>query len=328
MKIEEILFVIFSYNRGKYLKNCVDSIFENCPGIKNENIMIYDDHSDDPKTVDILDALQQKIKVNINKGKNPAISRRGLYHNMNKALQDAIKGRFNYIFFIQEDLQFVRELDSRFLSECQKILESDPNIIQIQPLFFKGTIKEKEYSQFLKMNEEFQYYYGNPHQLYGIADIGLTKVEPLRVDDWQFDHEETINMKKGTQKGWLYVKPKNPIMMYLPWPETYRYKKTGKDHLFTRLLDYYYKTGFYPYKKMTDDVVQVLLDRPIQEYPYGERFLKLKLNVKLREPWNYVSAKFYFLKRFFKVSKKVHLFWIIEVYYKVKFKSQVKRKTL
>lgn len=326
MRIENILFAIFSYNRGKYLRNCINSILENSPNIKNENIIIYDDNSDHVETIEILDSLKEIFTVKINTGENPDISRRGLYHNMNKALQDAIAGNFEYIFFIQEDLQFVRKMDVRFLSECEKIFESDCNIIQIQPLFFKGTIKEKAYREFIKINDDAQYYYGNNFNLYGIADIGLTKVRPLREDHWKFEHEETVNMKKGTEKGWMYVKPKNPLMMYLPWPETYRYKKSGKDKGLTRFLDVYYKTDFHPYRSMTDEMVLSLVNRNVEEYPIAEKFLDIKGEVHLKKPWNYVSTKYYVLKKVFTVFKKVHLFWIIEGIYKSRYKKQVRKK--
>ena len=38
---------IFSYNRGEYLKNCVESVRRNIP---DATIRVYDDCSDDPET--------------------------------------------------------------------------------------------------------------------------------------------------------------------------------------------------------------------------------------------------------------------------------------
>jgi GT2 family glycosyltransferase len=36
---------IFSYNRGAYLENCVNSVLRNMPGV---HFNVYDDGSDDP----------------------------------------------------------------------------------------------------------------------------------------------------------------------------------------------------------------------------------------------------------------------------------------
>lgn len=326
MHINEMMFAIFSYNRGAFLQNCLNSILENCPNIQDENIVIFDDDSDEPETKEILSNISKRFQVIINNEKSPYISRRGLYHNMNKALSLAIGRNFPYIFFLQEDLQIIREVDQSFLQQCEEIFEYDENIVQIQPVFFKGTIPEAKSRQFLSINSTANFYLGNENNVLGIADIGLIKLKKLKEQNWVFEHEETLNMKKGKALGWYYVKPKNPILMYLPWPKTYRHKKSGDEQLLIYLLDKIYRTGFHPYKKMSALEVKALVNRPIENYPYGEQYLKIKSGISLKQPWNFVSTKFYFLKKFFNIMKKLKLFWIIKVYYENKMRKQTQSK--
>ena len=318
------MFAIFSYNRGQFLTNCVQSIIENCSEIHYDNIVIFDDDSDELTTKNILEKLRTNFQVVVNEEKNFNISRRGLYHNMNKALQMAIERDFEYVFFLQEDLQIVRPVDSEFLQHCDSIFAYDENIVQIQPVFFKSTTPDTKYRQFITINEDCKFYAGNENNTLGIADIGLIKLKLLKEQQWQFDHEETLNMKKGQQLGWYYVKPANPIMMYLPWPTTYRFKKAGDSQWFIRYLDRLYGTGFHPYKTMTD--IQALINRPIAAFPYGESFLQIKSGQSLKQPWNFVSTKFYFLKNFFNIMKKLKLFWLVKLYYQNKMRKQLRTK--
>ncbi|WP_433773167.1 glycosyltransferase [Bacillus wiedmannii] len=307
MDFTNVMFAIFSYNRGNYLFNCIQSIERNYPNLHKQNLVIYDDNSECENTVRILNNLQNKYEVKINKHMINDNSRCGLYYNMNLALQDAIDQNYEYIFFIQEDLQIVRPIDEYFLNECNVIFGSDPNIIQVSPVFFKGTFSKEEFNRFTSINEQFGYYIGNPLGLNGVSDIGITKVKPLKEVNWFFDNDETINMRKGTELGLVYVKPKNPIMMYTPWPETYRYKTASKSKTYTRILDYIYRAGLHTYKDMPEEKINELCCRSIHEYPYAENYLSITENIRLKKPWNYISTRYYVKKKINRF-KKVILF--------------------
>lgn len=297
MKYTNIMFAIFSYNRGDYLKNCIQSIERHFPLLHKRNLVIYDDYSECEQTVQILNEYKHKYDVKINQELINDNCRCGLYYNMNLALQDAIKRNFEYLFFIQEDLQMVRPFDEHFIAECKTIFDSDSNIVQVSPIFFKGTFSKQEFDRFTTINEHLGYYLGNPLGLDGISDVGITKVEPLKEAGWIFDNDETENMKKGTDKSWVYVKPRNPIMMYTPWPETYRYKTASKDKFYTKMLDHIYHAGLHPYNDMTGEKIEELLSRSIYEYPYAENFLTVKDDVGLIQPWNFISTRYYVKKK-------------------------------
>ena len=57
MSLPSLDVAIFSYNRGAYLKNCVDSLQRNMPWI---GWTVYDDGSDEPDTVAYLQSLSHK----------------------------------------------------------------------------------------------------------------------------------------------------------------------------------------------------------------------------------------------------------------------------
>ena len=106
MKRENILIAIMSYNRGDHLENCVTSVANNI----SSNILVLDDASTCPKTKTKLSEIAKKYEVIINKKKNENRRLKGLYYNMNKALDYAIHRRYLYILFIQDDMQIIRKI--------------------------------------------------------------------------------------------------------------------------------------------------------------------------------------------------------------------------
>ena len=155
-----------------------------------------------------------------------------------------------------------------------EIFTSDDHIVQIQPIFFKGTFTKREYHTFLKILPHG--YIGNPNNLTGIADIGLVKVGPLIAKQWVFAPSEIVNMEVAQSLGWYYIKPKNPYMMYTPWPETYRYNSQTRQSKWLALVEKHYKTGCYSYKEMTPEKIQQMYNRPIEEFPIAEHYLEVE----------------------------------------------------
>src|SRR3990172_6621727 len=91
-----VLFCIFSYNRGHYLKNLVNSIylFFSLP-----KIVVFDDGSDNEETKVIIQSLKKlEIEVFIFSG-NIDSKHGGLYANMNFALAYAAAEGYEYTYF-------------------------------------------------------------------------------------------------------------------------------------------------------------------------------------------------------------------------------------
>lgn len=303
-----MLIAVMSYNRGNYLKKCVEALELHLP---SSEIKVYDDGSTCKLTQKVLEEIKIKHQVYIAGSDSKIGKHRGLYNNMNIALKEAIERRFNYIFYIQDDIQLVRRADGEFLNECKEIFKSDSRIVQIQPVFFKGETLKEEYNKFTTINREVGYYEGNILGISGIADVGITRIAPLSEQNWMFSDSESNNMSLGSKLGWKYVKPKNPIMMYTPWPETFRNKKGMKRYLM-KLADRKYNAAFYSYIDMTDSNIHSLNNRSIEEYPYAEDYLKLNTSVNLVKPWHYSSSYEYVMSQIVKLLKQVYLYKIVK----------------
>ncbi|MDZ7641149.1 MAG: glycosyltransferase [Desulfurivibrio sp.] len=78
-----MLFCIFSYNRGNFLKNCVQSI-ESCS--PDSKIAVFDDDSDDTETISVLRDLGEKHTV-FTSTEHSSHHLGGLYNNMQNALE-------------------------------------------------------------------------------------------------------------------------------------------------------------------------------------------------------------------------------------------------
>src|SRR5690606_21926670 len=55
IQVLKMLFCIFSFNRGRFLQNCVDSIEQCAPGAR---IVVFDDSSYDEATKEVLEQLR------------------------------------------------------------------------------------------------------------------------------------------------------------------------------------------------------------------------------------------------------------------------------
>ncbi len=130
---DDLEMAIFSYNRGKYLKNCVDSVLENLP---DATISIYDDNSDDSETLDYLKLLGDKVKSS--RAENT--SRHGnLYKNMQIALDNSTK---RFLVLLQDDTQIVRPVSSFDLANIRKIFE-DREVGFLRAHFIKQGTRER-----------------------------------------------------------------------------------------------------------------------------------------------------------------------------------------
>jgi GT2 family glycosyltransferase len=120
---------IFSYNRGAYLKNCVDSLQRNMPGIC---WTVYDDGSDEPETVAYLLSLGERVLHMKSAGED---RHGGYYNNMQAALDGS---QADYLLMLQDDLQVVRPFAQKDLLGIDQIFNKD-RMVFISPVFLKGS---------------------------------------------------------------------------------------------------------------------------------------------------------------------------------------------
>lgn len=277
--LQQILVAVMSYNRGPYLKNCIASIQRHMPGAK---IAIFDDNSSDPETQKILAELGRNIEVNVNQTAGSNSHLKGLYHNMNKALDRAQELSKEYVFFVQDDQQLVRPFDKTFWKEILDIFQSREDLCQVIPVFFKGFWPESQLKARFQTVEPAGYYI---ESTYGIADIGIVHLSRLLKKNFRFKNSEGESSSHAFSLGLRTAHCRNPIFMYTPWPRVFRKIKNPIVRWAADLNQLGVNTGCHPFKDMSDEKIQLLLSRPIHEFPKAENFLETYS--KLRKPWWY-----------------------------------------
>ncbi len=281
MKIDNLFIAVFSYNRGEFLKNCVESIERN---LLSKNLFIYDDGSNEKQTLAILKDLSKKYYVSINKKNNKLSERGGLYYNINKAIEHAIEKNFIYILLIQEDAQVVRRVDDHFLNEIENIFQKKKDIFMVYPFFLKNDQKNRK----IKYNAILNYYY-DEDVIYASYDQGIYSLNRIIEKKWKFRNGEDLNTIKAKELKLKYVINKNPSMMFLPNVKIKRRDSSYKKTILI-ILELLLGMGFYPYKNMTEKETTKFLSRKIQELPFAENYLNTIK--KTKQPWRHSRSDY------------------------------------
>lgn len=120
---------IFSYNRGPYLRNCIESVQRHCPNVP---FTVYDDGSDHPELVDYLKTLGSAVRH-----MQTATAERhgGFYANMQAALDET---QAEALLLLQDDVQVVRDIATEDVDSWQTYWASYPECAFLSPVFMKG----------------------------------------------------------------------------------------------------------------------------------------------------------------------------------------------
>lgn len=279
-----MIFLVFSFNRGRFLKNCIDSI-EHCS--PESEIIIYDDQSDDPETKEILQTLATSYSV-ISGEHDVACQHGGLYTNMQMAF-DSLAGD-HAICFMQDDTQLVRRVTEEDKAFIDRYFKDHPECGFLAPVFLRRITKAKTLSEF-EYVPEYQVYFCRHRndKCAGVyySDVVVSTTERMRNAGWRFLQGELENELQAKasfiQMGYMYA----PFLMWLPNGPAYRNKKKP---LTFRIAEKRNKAGLYPYRYMTAHDVDRLNRRPPAERPIAEDFLNT-VDAELRKPWIYHPLK-------------------------------------
>ena len=287
-----MIFFVFSYNRGPHLRNCVESIEICAP---KHRIIIYDDASNDPETIQILGEIAKKHEVRTRDDKKSGDQHGALYTNMQRAI-DSLE-EVTLICFLQDDTQLIRPIDDQDLEFLNNQFNQFPNAGFLAPVFQKRITRQRTLDRFIYRDDRVVYVceHRSNKQVAGVyySDISVTRSDRLRSADWKFVPGEFENEQQAKRSflemGYLFA----PFAMWLPNPPAYRNKK--KSFTF-RLAEIVNKAGFYPFNIMDEAAIQRLRSRPTDQVPIAEDFLTVTVK-GLKSPWIYDPLRRYRLLR-------------------------------
>lgn len=274
-------FVVFSFNRGRFLEHCIQTLEHCAPQCP---VLIFDDDSDDPDTREVLERLRERYPVarprplaSGSHGKHG-----GLYHNMQAALDGLDEETL--LCTLQDDMQLVRPLHDREIEAMAALLDRDGGRRFLHHAFLKGA--ERYRSQIRFVPEEGVYHAGREQSSAGshYSDIFVARVGALRAVNWQFLPRESANEQQARGVFLPMAHWRDPFAAWLPAATAWR----GKRRTWAlRRGERINRCGFHPLRLMDAGQTSLFLARdPVTRLPWAEDWLELEKD-DLPQPWVY-----------------------------------------
>ena len=298
MSVLQLRIAIFSFNRGAYLKNLVDSLDRNMPGVP---YTVYDDGSDAPETVAYLQSLGARVLYM----KQTSDDRHGGYYRNMQAALDSTDAE--YLLMLQDDLQVVRAFTDEDFSRVETIFEQNPDVAFVSPLFMKGS-KRAYFKERYQPDPRLRCYRfapdpnepGKVPQKY--ADIALLHVGRLRQSEWRFSASEPENGALANSLFGDMVQTAEPWIFYVPEEPAYRGRLlTFGARLATQMSGNRVKS----FIDMDHVSLASFAQRPLNIYPFAEDFLNT-LDPSVRKPYKFNAYRTRWLPL---VLNKLELWW-------------------
>jgi len=274
-----MLFCIFSFNRGQFLENCVQSIERCVPGAR---IIVFDDDSYDDYTRQVLQRIASKHRV-IQPGEKSQRRLGGLYGNMQRALETVRDEPL--VCYLQDDTQVVRELQTQDIEHINHLFDQDERAGFVSPCFLRGRNRTRDERSMSFDPVTRTYTRSGTSQSAGQHFSALLIMRPARLLEkgWQFGKSEPENDRQAKALFGPMIYLLTPFAMWLPEVPTYRGKRKT---LALRIAERQRRSGFFPYALLSGEQVQAMLDRDPQQLPFAEDFLACQ-NGDPKKPWAY-----------------------------------------
>jgi len=277
---DRLLFCVFSFNRGKFLENCVESIEACVPGAE---VVVFDDDSNDDYTCEVLSSLSQRGVSVVQPGNQSRHKLGGLYGNMQSALE---YGRYHdLVCFIQDDMQVVRSVKSEEIADVNELFANRREIAFLHPCFLKGQNRKRDEAAMVYDSSLGVFRRRSTDQSAGqyFSDILLMRPSRLLEKGWQFRSSEPANDLQARENFETIAYMFTPFAMWLPDVPAYRGKiKT----VALKLAEKRRKCGFFPYEMLDENQIDHLQSRPKDVLPFAEDFLTC-VKQDLGKPWRY-----------------------------------------
>lgn len=278
--MSQLVFWVFSYNRGNFLQHCIASIEQCAPGCA---IRIFDDRSPDPETRQILEDLSGRHSVHYPADSGAQSKHGGLYANMQAAL--TLSGDEELVCFLQDDMQLVRTVTPEDIQRLEHFFATAAKPCFMRPTFLhhRNPVKDKRLTRY---DLERRVYYVDRFKNSAGAfysDVCLFRPKDLRAVGWAFVPREANNERQARERLAQMAYWRDPFASWLPNVPAFR----GKARTWAlRMAEKKRRCGFYPLAYMTPEQTQAFLLRDDQTLPYAEDFLQVR-DGDLPKPWIY-----------------------------------------
>lgn len=277
----QLHFLVFSFNRGEFLRHCLDSIQRCAAGCP---ITVYDDHSTDRTTRRVLAQLDQGVRVVQPEPDAEGSGKHGgLYNNMQQAWQALSDDTL--ICTVQDDMQLVRPLEADEIRRWHDLFTSGAHQGFLQPAFMKS--RKPAANGRIQYDAKKQVYLVDRKRRSAGAwysDIFMTQVAQLREAGWHFKGRESANEKQARQYFQQMGYVRNPFVAWLPGAPAWRGKRRTAA---MRYAEHSRQCGFYPLQIMSAEESSAFCARSPDELPLAESTLTLEQGLTLEKPWFY-----------------------------------------
>lgn len=208
------LIVVFTYNRGDLLDNCLRSIERYGPG---GDMLVIDDGSEQAGQCRVLDAWEGRDGVTIMRREHRRDARLGgLYANMQLAYDWAIEKGYELMLFDQDDQQFMWQ-DSEFWDRAARVFDARPQAIQFRPQFEKRLF-EHDHARRFRYVPELEAWL---HLKARFTAVGVFSVSRLQSIGWRFLGSEVENHRQADAHGMELFLPAMPTLAFVPEAPTW-----------------------------------------------------------------------------------------------------------
>jgi hypothetical protein len=211
---------IFTYNRPHLLRNCIKSFFEFGP---EGDLIVVDDGSTKPDQLSYLQELARLnnpfLSISIwNMTRNDRNKLGGLYTNMEAVAQYATVNGYDFLFFIQDDQQFMWK-DPFFWTKVSDTYGHHPQALIVRPVFDKLIFSHDAPNRL----ENCPKCNGILFKKSWFAAVGIVRPAHIKALGWHFCATEGLNNQQAKSLNLTMHLTKSPVLAFVPMPETWRF---------------------------------------------------------------------------------------------------------
>lgn len=242
--------------------------------------LIVDDQSENANVLSYLDQLEDTgmLIFSTTIDKSAGLYKGGLYHAMDLAMDYAVAHRYDYVNYLQDDMQCMW-YDHDFQNRIEKLFSWSDTVLSVCSEFFKK-IDMRWALRSASLVPDVDGYDRRP---LAIPAASIVSVERFKNLDFRFsDHKQERDFNRILyQEGYSSLTPRLPHFAWIPWPKATAYGVTTGTEKPPKKKYYY--------RPISGDRLRSFKSRGLSELPFIEDFC---------QTWGYLAIKPYWFWQF------------------------------